>query len=669
MFKKIWYILFSCCLISVAANSQQTSCGTLGQSSTTAFPVCGVDTFSILSVPECGGRLLPTPCRLAITDINPYFYKFTCFTSGTLGFLITPKTITDDYDWQIFDITNRNPDDIYTDKSLFVACNWSGDGGTTGTNATGASLSYCDGVGVPRFSKMPNLIQGHEYILLVSHFDGSTQSGYSLAFGGGTANITDPLAPDLMAAKASCDGTKISVKLNKNMKCTSLAKDGSDFSISPAIFPIISAIGVNCTNGFDMDSVVITLGGGLPPGNYTVQIEMGSDGNNLLDNCNNGIPNGKTLPVVVLPVAATPMDSLTKTGCAPDVLELIFKQPMLCNSIAADGSDFRITGPTSVTVLGATGNCNNGVTNSILVTLSAPIQNAGAYRLVLQTGSDGNTVRNECSVETPAGSSLPFTTVDTVSALFKSTIRFGCVTDTVNYLHDGRNGVNSWLWNFDNTITRTVQNTQLIYSTFGTKQATLIVSNGTCSDTASAVVLLNNNVTADFEATAVVCPGDPAIYTDKSTGPVVAWSWNFGNGSVSTKQAPPSQLYPSSNTVRDIPIRLIVKNSVGCADTFTHTIRVVGNCYIAIPKAFSPNNDGLNDYLYPTNAYKATNLLFRVFNRAGQKIFETRDWMTKWDGTLNGNPQDPGTFVWTLSYTNIETGKRFELKGSTVLIR
>ena len=114
---------------------------------------------------------------------------------------------------------------------------------------------------------------------------------------------------------------------------------------------------------------------------------------------------------------------------------------------------------------------------------------------------------------------------------------------------------------------------------------------------------------------------------------------------------------------------MIVTNSIGCSDTATHTLTVVGNCFIAIPKGFSPNGDGLNDYLYPTNAYKAKDLWFRVFNRGGQQIFETRNWTNKWDGSFRGNPQDPGTYVWILNYTNIDTGKRIELKGTTVLIR
>lgn len=651
----------------------QVTCTTLGQNPSTAFPVCGTDTFSMLTVPSCGGRTVPGPCTVSqVSDVNPFWYKFTCFTDGTLGFVLTPKSANDDYDWQLFDITNHNPDDVFSDASLFVACNWSGELGTTGASAAGTLISVCGstqgGPKLPVFSKMPNLIQGHEYLLLVSNFSPS-QQGYALSFGGGTASITDPLNPAMVKAKAACDGTRISVKLNKKMKCSSLAANGSDFTISPAIAPIISATGVGCSSGFDMDSVVITVGGVLPPGNYTVSIATGTDGNNLLDYCDRQLAP-QSIPVTVFPLVPTPMDSLTKTACAPDILELVFKDLMRCNSIAADGSDFIVTGTSAVTVASATATCDAaGFTSKIRVRLSAPIQLAGNFQIRLQIGSDGNTIVSECGVQTPVGSNRSFSTKDTVSALFTTNIHFGCVADTVDYHHDGRNGVNSWKWSFDNNVKSSAKDTSLTYLVAGSKQATLIVSNGTCSDTATATVLLNHTVTAAFQATAIVCPGDPAVYVDNSTGPVVSWDWTFGNGNVSTLQKPPSQLYPSSNIIRDIPIRLIVKNSAGCADTAINTIRVVGNCFIAIPKAFSPNNDGLNDYLYPTNAYKARDLHFRVYNRTGQLLFETRDWTNKWDGTFKGNPQDPGTYVWVLQYTNTDTGKRFDQKGSTVLIR
>ena len=669
MLKKNCFI-FTLLFFLFNTGKAQIVCDTLGQNPGTAFPVCGTDTFKRENVPTCGGNNIPGRCtRTPLSDVNPFWYKFTCFTAGTLGFLITPKDILDDYDWQIFDITGRSPTDVFTDASLFVACNWSGETGLTGASSAGSSVAECDGLGVPRFSKMPSLILGHEYLLLISNFSNS-QSGYALSFGGGTASITDPLNPSLLRARAPCDGSVITVKLNKKMKCKTLAANGSDFSISPAIATVVSAVGVGCNAGFDMDSVVLTLNGTLPPGNYTLKIETGTDGNNLLDNCDRGIPTGQTLPVTVYPLVPTPMDSLSKTGCAPDELELVFNKPMFCNSIAADGSDFVVTGPAAVSVAGAAGVCStDGYTNIIRVKLSAPVQTAGTFQLRLQVGTDGNTILNECSMPTAAGSSLAFITKDTVSALFNAAIRFGCIQDTVVYSHDGRNGVNTWQWSFENGINSLTKDNSVIYTTFGQKQATLIVSNGVCRDTATQVVLLNNNVTAAFQSTAIACPGDPAVFVDNSTGPVVSWLWTFGNGNTSSLQSPPEQFYPSSNITADLPIMLIVKNSAGCADTATNTIRVVGNCYIAIPKGFSPNNDGLNDYLYPTNAYKARDLSFRVYNRLGQLLFQTKDWTNKWDGTYKGNPQDPGTYVWILQYTNIDTGKRFELKGSTVLIR
>ncbi len=644
-------------------------CTGLGQNPSTAFPVCGTSTFTQASVPSCGGKVLPAVCGTTkLTDINPYWYKFTCFRTGTLIFVIAPNTPSEDYDWQLFDVTNRNPADVYTDASLIVACNWSGEPGNTGADATGTKLRECDGFGVPKFSTMPTLILGHQYLLLVSHFTETSESGYSLVFVGGSTSITDPVPSHLLSATAACDGTKISVKLNKRMKCSSVNADGSDFILTPAIAPIIAAAGVGCDSSFDMDSVVLTLGSPLPPGNYNITVKPND---NLLDNCDNLIPSSDNLSVTVFPLVPTPMDNLSKIGCAPDVLQLSFRDPMRCNSIAADGSDFIVTGSSLVAVAGATGICNaDGLTNIILVKLSSPIQQAGSFSIQLKIGTDGNTIINECGKETPAGATLLFTTKDTVSALFKTSIQYGCIIDKILYSHDGRNGVNSWNWNFDNTITSVAKDTSIAYTVFGQKHATLIVSNGTCSDTATATVDLNNELRASFEGTSVVCPGDPATFTNNSTSSLsTTWAWNFGNGNTSTLQTPPPQFYAASNNTQDIPVQLIITNTIGCSDTANNTIRVAGNCYIAIPKAFSPNGDGLNDYLYPTNAYKAKDLLFIIYNRGGQKIFETHNWENKWDGTFKGNPQDPGTYVWLLHYTNIKTGKTVDLKGTTVLIR
>jgi gliding motility-associated-like protein len=182
-------------------------------------------------------------------------------------------------------------------------------------------------------------------------------------------------------------------------------------------------------------------------------------------------------------------------------------------------------------------------------------------------------------------------------------------------------------------------------------------------------ILLDNYLNAGFEASNFICPGDPAMFRDTSTGNIVSWSWSFGNGNTSNLQAPPIQYYMTPAVTTYIFAQLIVQNNLGCKDTAIQKILLPNNCYIAVPNAFTPNRDGLNDYLYPLNAYKANDLLFRIYNRFGQLLFETRDWTHKWDGSFRGQGADPGAYVWILQYTNRDTGKRVEQKGTTILIR
>ena len=667
---KAGILIFNILLVCFRLNAQ--TCTALGQNPSTAFPVCGTDTFSQATVPYCGGRPIPGPCdRDGLKDLNPFWYKFTCFAPGTLGFVITPNDLDDDYDWQLFDITGHNPDDVFSDASLFVSCNWSGNPGLTGSSASGNSFENCAGFSYPTFSKMPVLRIGHEYILLISHFTTFTpsQNGYSLAFGGGTASIIDPVPPDLDNVNAACDGGHVTVKLSKKMKCSTLAKDGSDFAITPATATLVSAVGNSCAAGFDMDSVILFLNKPLLPGDYTLTMKNGTDGNTLSDNCDREIPVDNSIDFKVFPIQPTPMDSLTKPTCAPQSLQLVFKKNIQCASIAADGSDFVVTGPSPVTVSSASGNCSNGLSNVINVTLAGAIVDGGNYQIKLLSGSDGNTIIDECGQETPAGSFLNFTLKDTVSAAFTYKIFQGCTADTVVFNHKGNNGVNTWLWNLDYAGTSTQQNPSAIFKTFGTKKIVLAVSNGLCADTATQTFSLGNELKAAFEVTNIICPEDSAVFVNKSIGNIVSYNWDFGSGVTSNLQTPMPQHYPLLSAEKIYSIRLVVKNDIGCFDTVFNNTKVLKSCYIAVPTAFTPNSDGLNDYLYPVNAFKADGLDFKVYNRVGQLVFHTTDWTVKWDGRIKGEPQDSGIFVWMLSYTNRDTGKKVFQKGSTVLIR
>lgn len=663
------FLIIVSLLISFQLTKAQ-NCTSLGQNPETAFPVCGTAVFAQSSVGICGNRTIPTRCSgvSPFTDKNPYWYKFTCFQTGTLGFIITPNNLGDDYDWQLFDVTGRNPGDVYNDVSLFVACNWSGESGITGASPAGTSLIRCEGPGVPLFSSMPTIIQGRNYLLLISHFTDS-QSGYSLSFGGGTASITDPTEPHLQSASAYCDGTALTVVLNKNMKCRTLSANGSEFSITPNIANVVSATGFGCTTGFDTDSLRLTLSAPLPPGNYTVNINPGSDGNTLLDNCDRAIPNGENIALTVYPIQPTPMDSITPLTCAPQTLQLVFRKNMKCSSIAPDGSDFLITGPYPVTIAGASGNCNNGVSPVININLSNPLYRAGTFTIRLRIGNDGNTLIDECGQETPAGQTISFTIKDTVNADFNYSIQLGCKQDTVRYRHNGANGVNVWLWTFGLPTPSGLQNPVVYYNYFGEQLTRLIVSNGFCTDTSYATVNLNNFLKAGFEGPRFICPNDPAVFVDTSIGNIRQWQWDFGNGVTYSGPNAPPQSYLVQTANYDVPVQLIVTDNIGCKDTAAMISTVVWNCYIAVPSAFTPNNDGLNDYLYPLNAYKAIDLKFSVYNRLGERVYYTEDWTRKWNGYFKGKPADTGTYVWMLTYIDADTRKKVFTKGSTVLIR
>ncbi|MGV3529833.1 MAG: gliding motility-associated C-terminal domain-containing protein [Flavisolibacter sp.] len=318
------------CLLLYYFHPFAQTCTTLGQTPSTALPVCGTTTFRQNTVPVCSTRSLSVPgCAgdgASYADKNPFWYKFTCYKSGTLGFLISPIDQGDDYDWQLFDITGRDPNEVFTNRSLVVTGNWAGTYGNTGASAAGVSFIQCasdPAANMNSFSSMPMLTEGHTYLLLVSHFTNS-QSGYDLSFGGGTAVITDPLQPDVLDVRANCGTDRIRVKLNKKMKCSTIAADGSDFVVSSANVSVVAATGINCAAGFETDSVEIKLSSPIGPGAYSLAVQQGSDNNTILDFCDQSVPANTTITFHVSNVLAA--DFSSTTDICPD-------EPVQFNSV------------------------------------------------------------------------------------------------------------------------------------------------------------------------------------------------------------------------------------------------------------------------------------------------------------------------------------------------
>jgi gliding motility-associated-like protein len=178
---------------------------------------------------------------------------------------------------------------------------------------------------------------------------------------------------------------------------------------------------------------------------------------------------------------------------------------------------------------------------------------------------------------------------------------------------------------------------------------------------------LAGDTKAAFAAPLYGCPSDAVAFTDSSTGNIISWHWDFKNGQTSSDQSPPPQTYQPVTADREVEVSLAIRDADNCTDTAYRTLKLIYNCYIAVPSAFTPNGDGRNDFLYPLNAYKATQLKFRVYDRWGQLLFITNDWTRKWDGTVGGKRMTQGVYVWMLDYTD-DKNNRISKKGTTMLI-
>jgi gliding motility-associated-like protein len=85
-----------------------------------------------------------------------------------------------------------------------------------------------------------------------------------------------------------------------------------------------------------------------------------------------------------------------------------------------------------------------------------------------------------------------------------------------------------------------------------------------------------------------------------------------------------------------------------------------------LPNAFSPNGDGINDLLFIIGLEPGSLLAFEIYNRWGEKVFETNDVNASWDGTFNNEILPMGVYVWNISYNS---GTNLVKSGNVTLVR
>lgn len=138
---------------------------------------------------------------------------------------------------------------------------------------------------------------------------------------------------------------------------------------------------------------------------------------------------------------------------------------------------------------------------------------------------------------------------------------------------------------------------------------------------------------------------DVIQFTNTATGNYTSVSWNFGDGNFSAEENP-THTYTNEGTY---VVTQTVTYPFGCVYTQIITLIIEKGYSLIMPDAFTPNNDGLNDFFAPESIALSA-MVFNVYNTWGSLIYsESGDDLQGWDGNVSGAPAENGNYYYTLT--------------------
>lgn len=256
-----------------------------------------------------------------------------------------------------------------------------------------------------------------------------------------------------------------------------------------------------------------------------------------------------------------------------------------------------------------------------------------------------------------------------VSAQF-TTPAFGCAPYTAVITNNSVGGA-QFSWDFGDGTTSTLQNPpNHLYSATGNYTIKLIVTDtATCNkaDSTSFTITVSGKPTSSFTYSPQPPQANTAVtFTNNSVGGNV-YNWQFGDGDslITTNLLQPvSYIYPATQTYNAC---LITSNVAGCLDTTCKAIHAIIVPDFAVPTAFTPNGDGVNDVIY-VKGFGIENMEWQIYNRWGTLVFVSTNPSVGWDGKYKGQLQPQDVYHYTLQLQFSDKSKASK-KGDITLLR
>ena len=280
----------------------------------------------------------------------------------------------------------------------------------------------------------------------------------------------------------------------------------------------------------------------------------------------------------------------------------------------------------------------------------------------------------------PCASTMPFDvpvflTAPPASFTTNST---ACVGDSVLVaLNFTSPGINDYLWNFGGG--RVVKHSSnhggpynIVWDTAGVHVITMsAVTNANCpATTVKDTIMISDRPDASIAPYSVVggrslpCTGDSILFSPLHFDSRYSYHWSPEHNF--TTQNNYSSIYGAVDWAGYV--KLSVTTPFGCDATDSIYVDAQPCCTISFPTAFTPNNDHKNDIFRPIMTGHHKIHFFRVENRWGQVVYESREESKgSWDGNFNGEPQDMGVYFYYVIYDCAGTNQT--AKGEVTLIR
>jgi gliding motility-associated-like protein len=250
----------------------------------------------------------------------------------------------------------------------------------------------------------------------------------------------------------------------------------------------------------------------------------------------------------------------------------------------------------------------------------------------------------------------------------------GCSPFVVQFTNTS-NATANCEWDFGNGNTYTgCENVFNVYEEGGVYSVALTAydDNGCFND-----VTYNDFITVYQTPTAAMNIDPAYLYPDIPTTNILNESvggdtfvWNMGDTPLDFMGFEPGAYTYSPNLIDTFYVSLTAYTDEGCIDSTQGFVAFLNDPFLYAPNSFTPDANILNDVWIPI--FSSPQYLKRynldIYNRWGERVFETTDLNQGWDGTYQGSPVQDGTYTWKINFRWYDQ-RAFELTGHITLIK